>query len=545
VRPFTGRRAGVLVPLFSLRTERGWGVGEIPDIVPAAEWLADAGHGVLQLLPIVDPAAGQESPYFAQTAFGIDGLYLALDEVEDLAAAGGAGRVLGPDGLEALARARAAARVDHGTVRSLKARALEAAFRRFLETEWRGKSGRAAALEEFRARHEAWLDDYALFRVLKERAGGAHWREWPAPLRDRDPAALARVRREALERFLFHVYVQWQAEEQWERARGRAAALGVRLKGDLPFVVAWDSADVWERPHEFRHDASLGAPPDAFSADGQDWDLPVYRFDVMGRTGDEWFRERGRRASELYDLVRVDHVVGLYRQWTCPRGAGARHGRFVPEAEAEQVLLGERILRALAGSGDAELIAEDLGVVPDFVRASLTRLGIPGYRVFRWEADRDFRAGGRPVYRDPARYPALSVATTGTHDNEPLAEWWEALDAETRRAVLAIPGLGGLRERHGGDAGAAAPALARFSPEVHDAVLGLLYASGSGLVVLPVQDVLGSRERVNTPATVGPQNWTYRLPATLAELRGREPWRSRAAALRELAARTGRLAMRP
>jgi 4-alpha-glucanotransferase len=495
-------------------------------------WLAAAGHTVLQILPIVDPAACQESAYFAQSAFSIDTLFIALDQVEDFQAAGGKARVLGPDGEAALERARAAPSVDHATVRGLKSRALEAAFARFFETEWKGRSARAAAFQDFRERHRAWLEDYALFRALKERAMQRAWWDWEPGLKDREPAALARARAELEPRVLFFDYCQWQAEEQWDATRRAVAARGVALKGDLPFVCAADSADVWTRREEFRLDWSLGAPPDAFNAEGQDWDLPVYRWDVMERSGFAWLRERGRRASELYDLYRIDHVIGYYRMWVKPRDGSK--ARFVPPDEGDQVRLAEKLLGALAGAGDAALIAEDLGVVPDFARASLTRLGIPGYRVLRWEADWDHHAH-RNRFRDPARYPALSVATPGTHDNEPLAAWWEALPAHERRAVLEMPALAPLARKLG-DGAATCP----FTPEVHEALLEALEASGSDLVILPIQDVFGTRERINIPATVGAHNWSYRVPWTVEDLVRADPGRSRAAALSALAARSAR-----
>lgn len=490
------RQAGVLIPLFSLRTPAAWGVGEIPDLVPFARWAARSGFSVVQVLPVNEVSRGQDSPYGALSAFALDPVYLALEAMEDFAAGGGR-EALSAEDQALLERLQAAPRLHWQPVRQLKERALSLAFRAFLDREWTRRTRRAQALQDF-ARQHAWLEDYALFAALHDdRFGGASWTEWPEPLRRRDPAALGQARVELRERVLYREWLQWQADLQWHEARRAVAAAGVALMGDLPFMVAGDSADVWSRLFDFRLDARAGAPPDAFSATGQDWGLPVYRWDEMERNGHAWIAARGWRAAELYDLYRVDHVVGFYRSYFFPDDGGPPG--FVPSSEPEQIENGERVMALLAQG--ARVVAEDLGVVPDFVRASLTRLGIPGYRVLRWEKD-------GPAFRDPARWPALSVSTTGTHDTDSLADWYEGLPPEERRAFLEIPGLSALRER----------APERFDEGVRDAVLELVYASGSDLVLLPFQDALGARERVNIPGTVSSDNWSYRMPVGVPAL---------------------------
>jgi 4-alpha-glucanotransferase len=284
-------------------------------------------------------------------------------------------------------------------------------------------------------------------------------------------------------------------------------------------MVATDSADVWADRHDFRLDARVGVPPDAFSATGQDWGLPVYRWDVMAKEGFPWLTERGRRMADLYGLYRVDHVVGLYRTYYFPNDGSPP--AFIPEEEEAQTENGERVLGIL--SKGARVIAEDLGTVPDFVRDSLERIGVPGYRVLRWE--RHWQKPSRP-FRDPAEWPAVSVATTGTHDTDSMADWWDGMAEAEREAFLALPTMEPLRER----------APERFDDGVRDAVLELIYCSGSDLVLLPFQDVFGMRERVNVPGTVNEENWTFRIPRDLSALHadraGRErlrglAWRSR------------------
>jgi 4-alpha-glucanotransferase len=229
----------------------------------------------------------------------------------------------------------------------------------------------------------------------------------------------------------------------------------------------------------------------------------------------------------LYDGYRVDHLVGFYRTYGRPRDGGEPF--FTPAAEREQVALGEKILDIFRESG-AEIIAEDLGTVPDFVRESLARIDVPGFRVFRWE--RFWLAEGQP-FRDPRDYPAVSVATTGTHDTEPLAVWWEQAPDDERRQIAA---LASIRQRAGGIDLANTP----FGPEIRDVLLEALYASGSNLLLLPVQDVFGWRDRINEPATIDGNNWTFRLPWPSDRLNTVPEARERQAALRALADRHGR-----
>ncbi len=495
------RQAGCLVPLFSIRSASGWGLGEIPDLAPFARWAASAGFSVVQLLPVHEASRGQSSPYAALSAFALDPVYVAVDALEDFEAAGGRDALSPADREEVAALGRASA-VAWARVRALKDRALALAFAAFREREWGRGGARALRLREFAREHAAWLDEYALFVSLHDGPqGGRPWTEWDPALRERDPAALASARAAHSERVLYHTWLQWQLDEQWRAARRAANDAGVELMGDLPFMVATDSADVWSRSFDFRLDARVGVPPDAFSATGQDWGLPVYRWDVMERNGFAWMSERARRSAALYGLYRVDHVVGLYRTYYRPIAEGPP--AFTPEGEPAQIRNGERLLAIL--SRPARVVAEDLGTVPDFVRASLARCGVPGYRILRWE--REWKEPGQP-FRDPARWPALSVATTGTHDTEPLAGWFDGMPEEERTALLRLPALAPLR----------AAATRRFDAGVRDAILEVVYGAGSDLLLLPFQDALGARERVNVPGTVTEANWSYRIPADLAAL---------------------------
>jgi len=521
------RRAGLVIPLFSCPSSTSWGIGDIGDLAAATGWLAGAGQRVLQLLPLNEMAPGQHSPYSALSAMAIDPIFIRVPAVADFAALGGERALPGAD-LVALDEARRARRVDYATVRRLKQSALRAAFDWFLEAEWSRDTDRARLLEAFVSDQSWWVSDYALFRAIHAREANRPWTEWPEPLRRRDWNAIDETHRELWREELYHQYLQWLAATQWQEARRAAAANHVELFGDLPFMVDGDSADVWAWSDQFRLDASVGSPPDAFSATGQDWDLPVYRWDVMAADGFRWLRNRSRRSADLYDGYRVDHLVGFYRTYSRPRDGGAPF--FTPDTETEQRELGELILRIFRESG-SEIVAEDLGTVPDFVRESLARIGVPGIRLLRWE--RFWNQAGQP-FRDPADYPAASMATSSTHDTEPLAVWWETADAEARRGVNALPTVQRLTK----DAGLLD---APYRPVVRDTLLEALFQSGAELVLLPVQDVFGWRDRINEPGTVTDANWTYRLPWPVDRLDEVDEARERQSILGTWAARSGRL----
>jgi len=513
------RHAGLLVPLFSMPSTRSWGVGEIADLPVMAAWLRDCGLDMLQLLPLNEMTTGQNSPYGAMSALALDPIYISVAQVPEFRALGGVEQ-LAPGTRDRLRNAQAARSVQYQEVRRIKQEALEASYRQFLGAE-RRSAPRLRQFETFRREQAWWLDEYALFRSLHERFDARAWTEWPDGLRDREPAALERARIELHERRRFFEYLQWIAWEQWQEARRDLA--GVKLFGDLPFIVSLDSADVWARQAQFDLGAQVGVPPDAFSEKGQQWGLPVYRWDVHEADDDRWLRERARRCADLYDGCRIDHLVGFYRTYAIPRD-GTPY--FLPADPARQIAQGERLMKIFCRSGHT-VIAEDLGTVPDYVRQSLTRLGLPGFKVLRWE--RDWNAPGQP-FRDPASYPAASVAMTGTHDHEPMRVWWEHAPQEERAAALRIPGL----DRSG--AGPDSP----FSAALRDAFLRVLFHAGSDLLLLPIQDVFAWSDRINVPATVGADNWSYRLPWPVDRLGDIPEAREAAARLRRWAEESGR-----
>lgn len=462
------RRAGISVPLFSLRSTRSWGIGEIGDIPAFAAWLRAANQSVVQILPLNELAPSESSPYSALSAMAIDPQFISIWVMDDA-------EVFEREWRAEIAHVRQAPKVDYKAVRDLKGRVLRASFERFLKNDWVIDTGSAAAFRAFIADESWWLDEYSVYRALRADVGERPWPEWPADLRDREPSAIAHARDRLASQILFYQYVQWVASRQWHAIR--QGTEGIEILGDFPFTVALDSADVWSRRHDFLLDASVGTPPDAFSETGQEWGLPPYNWDEMRRNDFAWLRMRARRQSDLYDGFRVDHLVGFYRTYVRP--LDGRPPYFMPSEEPAQIELGETVMRIMIDT-DADVSVEDLGTVPDFVRESIARLGLPGYKVLRWEP------------ADPMMYPPLSVAMTGTHDTEPLAVWWESLTPDERR-------------RFGFDG-------PHYDDTVRDRILQRMYYAGSNLVLVPIQDVFGWRDRINLPATISDGNWSYVLP---------------------------------
>ncbi len=504
------RRAGVLIPLFSIRSGNGWGLGEIPDIVPFATWASKAGFSVLQLLPVCQTSGADPSPYAAMSAFALDPIYLSLDACEDFKAAGGRDALPG-DLRRRIDELQGAPRVEWGPARELKRAGIELAFQRFRRDEWDRRTPRSRQLAAYIRANRDWLDEYTLFSVWHQEFKKS-WTDWPHGPREREPGALAALRRDRGPDLLREAWLQWQLDLQWHQARRQASAAGVDLMGDLPFVVGLDSADVWAHRELFRLDRRLGTPPDGDSP-GQDWGLPVYDWDALRRDDFSWIRRRAERAGELYSLYRVDHALGFYRTYS--RSPSGKFDGFSPSDEAEQIQLGERILRTMSRFG--EVIAEDLGAVPPYLRPSLERMGIAGYRVLRWERDQE-------EFRPPASWPEISAAANATHDTDTTAEWYDALSTEDRERLRKLPGLGELD-----------PAKP-FDDTVRDALLRALYASPSTLVLSTLEDLLGGRARINVPDSTEAPNWTYRAPKTIEELEADEA----TARLAALAAETGR-----
>ena len=368
------------------------------------------------------------------------------------------------------------------------------AFDHFRAEEWDKKTARGQQLAGFMKANRAWLDDYALFSVWHDKFGKG-WMDWPRGPRDRDPKDIDVARKEHRAALLQAKWTQWQLDLQWREARRLASAVGVDLMGDLPFTVGLDSSDVWSNRELFRTDQHVGTPPDDDAPKGQDWGLPVYDWEAFKRADYAWIKARAMRAGDLFSVYRIDHALGFYRTYC--RSIDGKTDAFSPADERSQVALGERIMRILSRWG--EVVAEDLGAVPAFLPPSLQKVGVPGYRVLRWERDGD-------LYRDPASWPATSVATNATHDTETTAAWYDALAPDERERLRQVPGLADLDPSQ------------PFDDRIRDLLLSVVYRAPSTLSLVTFQDAMGLRDRINTPGTFDPANWSWRLPRTVDDL---------------------------
>jgi 4-alpha-glucanotransferase len=513
------RCAGILIPLFAIRSIQDFGRGEFGGLLPMAQMALAMGHRLLQLLPIDEAAPGETSPYSALSVFALDPIYLSLVRLPGIKQA-------------ECDAARAALRQIDKPADQVKLRAFKTEL--LLQSYQYFKSGADRTIRnqyaEFVERHRGWLKDYALFRALKEKFHWAGWESWPPPLRNHGPKALADASRMLAGRITMLKYVQFLAHQQWQELREQLQRWGIFLGGDLAFSPGRESVEVWAQQELFDLNRAVGAPPDAFSAIGQRWDLPMPDWERMRARNFDFLRMRVRHARELYDLLRIDHVVGLYRTYSY-RPDDKVGGEFDPATAAAQRAQGLEIMQiVLKEAGSMQIVAEDLGVIPKFVRETLSALAIPGYKVMRWEKEQTEDTNISRPFVKPADYPSMSLATTGTHDTETLAEWWAAISEDERMRLMEAVGCTTGPE-------CASAALAEHTL---DAILAGLYASPARLVVTPIQDLFGWNNRINVPGTISDANWSWRLPFDLERSMEDPRIRERAARIRAICEKTGR-----
>ncbi|MGA8164265.1 MAG: 4-alpha-glucanotransferase [Waddliaceae bacterium] len=399
---------GVCIPLFALCSKKSCGIGEFPDLIPMINWSARLGLDTIQLLPLNDTGMGI-SPYSAMSAFALNPLHLgltSLDQVKDNPL------------LRKLKRLGNTRHIDYSQVMLLKERFLRLYFKEMFPILSLKKPYRHF-LEE-----HSWLKGYAIFKSIKEKLGGRSWRQWPKQYKNRE-AIDAQLFKHELD---YHQFVQYLCFRQWVLVKKKAEDKGVFLKGDIPILISTDSADVWQHRDLFYSDLTSGAPPDRYIPRGQNWQFPIYRWQDRFDDVLEWWLQRLDVASKLYHIYRLDHVQGLFRIWSIPKGKKAAEGKFTPGLKRKWLAQGNHILEELLNNCRMLPIGEDLGTVPKEVRESLLRLGIPGTKVIRWE--RDPEIGG--PYIPLENYPPASMTTVSTHDTETLQQWWSKRPDESR-----------------------------------------------------------------------------------------------------------------
>ncbi len=493
---FAKKTSGILMPMSSMRCADDWGVGDFDCLDKWLDFFSTTGTSVVQILPINEMAPGQNCPYNAMTGFGIDPVYISIKRVSDVAMSAEAQNFIIQNmrEIEALRHNERAAFLK---VRDLKLKVLWLAYQHFLKMEV--NTPRKKEFEDFKERAGAkWLNNYAVFRALKDYTNWESWTTWPYGLKQCTPDAVNTFLQSNHTEVDFYKYIQWLIEEQLTRSHNKALGLGMKIFGDIPFGLNLDSADVWAERENFNLYKEVGAPADQFSDEGQRWGLPAYDWDKMRANNFDLWKRKIERACELYDLFRLDHMIGFFRTYVY--SSPQDRGSFDVADEYAQRERGVNFLRMVqAAASGAAPVAEDLGVIPDYARAALLELSIPGYKVLRWEKDHGY-------YREPRHFPAVSICTLSTHDTEPFRLWWDTMPAYERANIWEMCSA----EKTDG--------YVPFSPHVQEVVMRRVMTSNSALAMFSIQDILGTLDRINVPGVVDNINWTYRLEVTPEEI---------------------------
>ena len=475
------RESGILLHPSSLPSRGGIG-----DFGPAAyqflDFLSDASQSLWQILPL-GPLGFGNSPYSSISAFAGNPLLVSLERLVD---AGWIDR----GRISVLPETTGAVDYDH--VRATKLPVLREAARNFLAA---AQGNARQRYERFCRENAWWLDDYALFVNLRDRYEGRQWNQWPDGLSRREPGALEKSRRDFADDIAIAQAIQFAFWEQWRALHQAAKERGIRVIGDVAIFISYDSADVWTHPDIFRLDQNLdpevvaGVPPDAFSANGQRWGNPLYRWDVLAQRRYDWWIQRMKWALETCDLVRLDHFRGFESYWEIPaHEPTAVHGRWVKGPN-------DHFFSALREAlGGFPFIAEDLGMITQDVHELRARLGVPGMKVLQF----GFGNPGAHIYL-PHRCESNSVMYTGTHDNDTTLGWYNSIGGDEKKYA----------ESYVGD-----DPMGR-----HWAFVRAAMTSPSRICIVPLQDVLGlgSDCRMNVPSQ-GDGNWTWRyLPTAISQ----------------------------
>lgn len=464
------RAAGILMHITSLPGP--WGVGTIGKSARAfVDFLERAGQSCWQILPLTPTGYG-DSPYQSVSAFAGNPYLIDLSLLQQEG-------LLLPEEISGREWGKDSGRTDYGTLYQNKIPVLRLAFDRFPGGE---------DFDVFCRENSSWLPDYALYMALKDKNDGAPWYLWEDGLKYRDPNAVWQARQKLQTQTRFFSFVQYLFFSQWNALKCYAHDKGIRIIGDVPIYVPFDSADVWTNPELFQLDESLsprgvaGCPPDGFSEDGQLWGNPLYDWERMEKDGYRWWCRRLTAAGKLYDVIRIDHFRGLESYWSVPYGdATARNGKWVKGP-------GMDLIRAIqAELPDTPIIAEDLGYLTPEVLALREESGFPGMKVLQFAFDAPDSA-----YL-PHLYHSNTVCYTGTHDNMTTRQWLEEAGDKTVAFASKYMCLSGLEKPVWG-------------------VIRTAMASVSDLCVIPMQDYLnlGAEARMNYPGTFTGKNWSWR-----------------------------------
>ncbi len=426
-RSFLDRRSsGALVPLFSVYSKKSFGVGDLGDLKILIDWAHQSNHSIIQLLPMND-LAGFFCPYDALSGFALEPLYLCLNDltlskdkslkrqIENVRQ--GLPVALATGSQTTAFRPENKNRMDY-QIKKEKLRLCREIFHL-------SASSGEQDFQRFKDENSYWLADFSLFKALKQELQDAPWFIWPDKFKHRDKDALEIFRREHAQEINLQKWLQWQLYIQFKQAKDYAAKKKICLNGDLPILVSRDSSDVWTHPEFFKLEFAAGAPPDMYCAKGQRWGMPTYNWEKIASDGYKYLKEKLKYAENFYDIIRVDHVVGLFRIWSIPYNEPldnqGLNGFFDPADESGWKGHGKKILEVMLSSTNMFLCAEDLGVIPQACTDTLKELKIPGNDVERWAKDWKTKHD----FLTPQEYRQLSVTMLSTHDTSNWPAWWE------------------------------------------------------------------------------------------------------------------------
>ncbi len=403
------RRAGVLAPLFSIYSENSTGIGDIYDIKLLVDWCKKCGLSIIQLLPLNDTGY-KFTPYDCISTFALDPVYINLYKLKipDI-------NKFMPQINAIKEKYKIGERINYNIKRE-KLKILWEIFKSQKEIN--------EEYEDYVEENNLWLDDYAIFMVLKEQNDEKSWEEWQDIYKKKDGEKIERFQKKNFDRINYFRWIQWQIFLQFKEVKEYANENGIFILGDLPFLVSRDSVDVWANQKFFKLDLASGAPPDMYFAKGQRWGMPPYNWEEIEKGNYVYLKEKIKYAENFYDMFRIDHFVGLFRIWTIklsePLNTFGLNGKFDPEDEKEWKKHGHKILKVML-NGNMLPCAEDLGVVPQSAYETLDEFGLPGMDVQRW-----MRNWGKTYdFKRPDEYRENSISVISSHDMTPLITWWE------------------------------------------------------------------------------------------------------------------------
>ncbi len=466
------RGAGILMPVSSLPSK--YGIGTLGKAAyDFVDDLVRAGQKYWQVLPI-GPTSFGDSPYQSFSTYAGNPYFIDLDLLIEEG-------LLQRQEVETIRWYEKEDQVSYELLWEYRYSVLKAAFER-------SDHEKTKEYRDFMEREKGWISSYSLYMACKEHFGNREWLSWKKDIRDRKMEALISYQVMLEKEIRFWEFVQYKFWQQWDCLHAYANEKGIQIIGDIPIYVALDSADVWVHPEQFlldeNHEPTVvaGCPPDAFSDEGQKWGNPIYDWERMEREDFAWWKKRIRAAARCYDVIRIDHFIGIVRYYKIPVNESAKKGSFAWGP-------GLKLLKALDESiGEAKIIAEDLGVLVPEVGEVLQKSGYPGMKVLEFAFD-----GKRENPYLPHNYSKNCVVYGGTHDNDTLEGYYDMLSKENRAYAMAY-------------------CQVKRKKKLTDAIIRIGYASVANTVIFQMQDILkkNNNARMNYPSTIG-TNWRWRM----------------------------------